>query len=89
DTENVPFGYGGNTAGADGRDAAIRAYLDAEVLPHVPDAWLDPAKTKVGYEIPFTRHFYRYVQPRPLEEIDRDLNELVAEIMELLREVER
>ncbi|AYF99564.1 type I restriction-modification system subunit M [Protaetiibacter intestinalis] len=89
DTENVPFGYGGNTEGASGRDATIRAYLDAEVLPHVPDAWLDPAKTKVGYEIPFTRHFYTYVPPRPLGEIDAELNTLVAEIMELLREVER
>ncbi|WP_341769750.1 class I SAM-dependent DNA methyltransferase [Agromyces protaetiae] len=89
DTENVPFTYGGNLAGAEGRDATVHAYFEAEVRPHVPDAWVDPAKTKVGYEIPFTRHFYTYVPPRPLEEIDRDLNELIAEIMELLREVER
>ncbi|GMA92002.1 HsdM family class I SAM-dependent methyltransferase [Homoserinibacter gongjuensis] len=89
DTENVPFGYGGNTLGADGRDATIAAYFEAEVAPHVPDAWVDPAKTKVGYEIPFTRHFYTYVPPRPLEEIDAELNTLVGEIMELLREVKR
>lgn len=89
DTENVPFTYGGNDRGLEGRDAAIQAYFDAEVAPHVPDAWVDPAKTKVGYEIPFTRHFYKYVPPRPLEEIDRDLNKLVAEIMDLLQEVER
>ncbi len=89
DTENVPFGYGGNTLGADGRDATIAAYFEAEVAPHVPDAWVDSAKTKAGYEIPFTRHFYKYVPPRPLEEIDAELNTLIGEIMELLREVER
>lgn len=89
DTENVPFTYGGNERGAEGRSAAIKAYFDAEVKPHVPDAWWDSAKTKVGYEIPFARHFYKYVPPRPLEEIDADLNTLVGEIMELLREVER
>lgn len=89
DTENVPFTYGGNDRGKAARDAVIQAYFDAEVAPHVPDAWVDPAKTKVGYEIPFTRHFYTYVPPRPLEEIDADLNQLIGEIMELLQEVER
>ena len=89
DSENVPFDYGGNTLGAAGRDATIAAYFEAEVAPHVPDAWVDSAKTKVGYEIPFTRYFYTYVPPRPLEEIDAELNTLVGEIMELLREVER
>lgn len=89
DTENVPFTYGGNDRGADARDAVIEAYFETEVKPHVLDAWVDKAKTKVGYEIPFTRHFYVYEPPRPLEEIDRDLEQLVGEIMELLREVER
>ena len=56
--------------------------------PHVLDAWVDWAKTKTGYEIPFTRHFYQYVPPRPLEEIDADLNRVVGEILEMLREVE-
>lgn len=88
DTENVPFTYGGNTSGDAGRDAVIKAYFDAEVLPHVPDAWVDTKKTKVGYEIPFTRQFYKYVPPRPLAEIDADLEKQVAKIMELLREVE-
>ena len=88
DTENVPFTYGGNTLGSAGAEATIKAYMDAEVLPHVPDAWLDEKKTKVGYEIPFTRHFYTYVPPRPLEEIDADLEKQVAKILELLREVE-
>lgn len=89
DTENVPFTYAGNDRGDDGRDTTIVAYLQTEVLPHVPDAWLDHAKTKVGYEIPFTRQFYVYQPPRPLEEIDAELNELVGEILELLREVEQ
>ncbi|OBC18714.1 restriction endonuclease subunit M [Gordonia sp. 852002-50816_SCH5313054-c] len=88
DTENVPFTYGGNTDGDLGRDASIKAYFDAEVLPHVPDAWVEESKTKVGYEIPFTRHFYKYVPPRPLAEIDADLEKQVSRIMELLREVE-
>lgn len=54
----------------------------------MPDAWVDNKKTKVGYEIPFTRHFYRYAPPRPLAEIDADLEKQVAKILELLREVE-
>ena len=57
------------------------------MLPHVPDAWVDEAKTRKGYEIPFTRHFYRYTPPRPLAEIDADLKQLSAEIFSLLREV--
>jgi type I restriction enzyme M protein len=89
DTENIPFTYNGNDLGDAGRAPAIQAYFEAEVLPHVPDAWIDHAKTKVGYEIPFTRHFYKYVPPRSLEEIDADLNKIVTEIMELLQEVER
>ncbi|WP_074342019.1 type I restriction-modification system subunit M [Mycobacteroides abscessus] len=89
DTENIPFTYGGNTEGDAGRAETIKAYFDAEVLPHVPDAWIDTAKTKVGYEIPFTRHFYKYVPPRPLAEIDADLEKQVAKIMDLLRKVER
>lgn len=78
DTENVPFTYEGG----------IDAYLKTEVLPHGPDAWIDEKKTKVGYEIPFTRHFYQYVPPRPLAEIDADLEAQVAKILNLLREVE-
>ena len=89
DTENVPFTYNGNTDGADGRDATIEAYFDAEVLPHVPDAWVDTAKTKVGYEIPFTRIFYKYQPPRTLEEIDADLEARIARVLDMLREVEQ
>ena len=67
--------------------AAVDAYMAAEVLPFVPDAWVDHAKTKIGYEIPLTRHFYRYVPPRPLEEIDAEIKALEEEIQRLLREV--
>jgi len=88
DTENIPFTYDGNTHGDAARSATIKAYFAAEVLPHIPDAWVDTKKTKVGYEIPFTRHFYKYVPPRPLAEIDADLEKQVAKILELLREVE-
>jgi type I restriction enzyme M protein len=66
---------------------AVSDYMTAEVLPYVPDAWVDHTKTKVGYEIPLTRHFYKYVPPRPLAEIDANIKALEAEIQELLREV--
>lgn len=89
DTENVPFTYGDSTAGVAATTEVIQSYFDAEVKPHVPDAWIDWAKVKVGYEIPFTRHFYKYVPPRPLAEIDADLEKQVAKILDLLREVEQ
>ena len=63
DNENVPL------------SEDIDDYMKREVLPHVPDAWVDDTKTKIGYEIPFTRHFYRYTPPRPLAEIDADIAE--------------
>jgi type I restriction enzyme M protein len=50
----------------------------------VPDAWIDHSKTKIGYEIPLNRHFYRYEPPRPLEEIEADIKTLETEIMNLL-----
>ena len=61
----------------------IEVYFDREVKPHVPDAWIDESKTKVGYEIPFTRHFYRYKALRPLMEIDGEIRNLEAEIRRL------
>jgi type I restriction enzyme M protein len=88
DTENVPVTYAGNTEGDARRAETIKAYFENEVRPHVPDAWVDAKKTKVGYEIPFTRQFYRYVPPRPLSEIDADLEKQVAKIMDLLQVVE-
>ncbi len=87
DTENVPFTYGGSTAGVAGQLEVIQAYFDTEVKPHVPDAWIDWTKTKTGYEIPFTRHFYKYTPPRPLAEIDAEIKQLEAEIQRLLTEV--
>lgn len=61
DTENVPL------------NEDVEEYFKREVLPHAPDAWIDHDKTKVGYEIPFNRHFYVFTPPRPLAEIDADL----------------
>ena len=75
DNENVPLGED------------VGEYLAREVLPHVPDAWVDESKTKIGYEIPFTRHFYVYTPPRPLVQIDAELKQLEAEIQQLLGEV--
>ena len=75
DVENVPL-----------KDD-IDAYFEREVRPHVPDAWMDRSKDKVGYEINFNRHFYKYRPPRPLEVIDAELKEAEEEIMRLLREV--
>ena len=62
-------------------------YLKAEVLPHVPDAWIDHSKTKVGYEIPLTRHFYVYQPPRPLDVIAGEISQLEKDIMAMLSEV--
>lgn len=75
DNENVPLGED------------VNEYMRREVLPHVPDAWVDHEKSKVGYEIPFTRHFYVYKPPRPLAEIDAELKTLESEIQKLLSEV--
>ncbi|EPF2681977.1 type I restriction-modification system subunit M [Vibrio vulnificus] len=83
DNENVPL------------TETVADYFAREVLPHVPDAWIDESKTDpkdgevgiVGYEIPFNRHFYVYQPPRALEDIDADLDEVSAEIMQLLNEV--
>jgi len=66
---------------------AIGDYMRDEVVPYVPNAWVDPEKTKIGYEIPLTRHFYKYVPPRPLDEIDAEIKALEDEIQELLAEV--
>jgi type I restriction enzyme M protein len=63
----------------------IEAYVEAEVLPHVPDAWVDYSKTKLGYEIPVNRHFYVYKPPRPLPDIEQDIETLEGEIAGLLK----
>jgi type I restriction enzyme M protein len=76
DTENVPL------------EDDVDDYFAREVRPFAPEAWIDSAKEKVGYEIPFTRHFYKYVPPRVLAEIDAELDTLVSEIQLLLKEIE-
>jgi type I restriction enzyme M protein len=65
----------------------IGEYMKREVLPHVPDAWVDESKTKVGYEINFNRHFYKYTPPRSLEKIEADLKQIEKEIAGMLEEV--
>jgi type I restriction enzyme M protein len=65
----------------------IGEYMTREVLPHVPDAWVDESKTKTGYEINFNRYFYKYTPPRPLQEIEADLKVIEKEIADMLAEV--
>ncbi len=62
----------------------VETYFAREVLPHAPDAWIDPDKSKVGYEIPFNRHFYVFEPPRPLTEIDVDLKRTTDRILTLI-----
>jgi type I restriction enzyme M protein len=98
DTENIPLprgtalplpmGFGPdqpNDELVEVMRPAIDAYIAAEVLPHVTDAWVDYTKTKVGYEIPITRHFYVYKPPRPLADIETDITTLEGEIAGLLK----
>lgn len=59
-------------------------YMQDEVLPHVPDAWVDYSKTKIGYEIPLNRHFYQYQAPRELAEIKAEITALEQEIIAML-----
>ncbi len=75
DTENVPL------------KEDIYEYFEREVKPYVPDAWIDETKTKIGYEIPFTRHFYKYQPLRPSEEIMKEIMELEKSISEKLKKV--
>ena len=73
DTENVPY-----------KDD-VAEYFQREVLPHAPDAWIDPDKTKLGYEIPFNRHFYVFKPPRPLGEIDAELKQTPDRILDMIK----
>lgn len=73
DTENVPL------------KEDIQEYFKREVLPHAPDAWIDDSKTKVGYEIPFTRQFYVFKPPRPLNAIDADLKATTDKILKMIQ----
>lgn len=62
----------------------VDAYFEREVLPHAPDAWIDHDKTRVGYEIPFNRHFYVFKPPRPLSEIDAELKDVTDRILTMI-----
>jgi type I restriction enzyme M protein len=83
DTESVPLAE------------SIETYFEREVRPHVPDAWIDESKRDerdgnvglVGYEINFNRYFYKYVPPRPLEEIDAEIRDIEKDIVRMLAEV--
>lgn len=77
DTENVPL------------KEDIQAYFQREVLPFAPDAWMDEKKARVGYEIPFTRYFYKYEAPRPSAEIKQEILAIEAELDGALAEVFR
>ncbi len=72
DTENVPL------------SEDVEVYFEREVRPHAPDAWIDLEKTKVGYEIPFNRHFYVFKPPRELAEIDADLKVVTDRILTMI-----
>ena len=94
---NVVLGLKGKQKGKPQPDSALRdtenvpltddvgEYFKREVLPHAPDAWIDPEKTKVGYEIPFNRHFYVFKPPRPLAEIDAELKQTTDRILDMIK----
>lgn len=94
---NIVLGQRGKTKGQPQPDSSLRdtetvplredihAYFAREVVPHAPDAWIDEDKTRVGYEIPFNRHFYVFEPPRPLAEIDADLAQVTARIQQMLK----
>ncbi len=67
--------------------SSVTSYMAAEILPYVPDAWVDYSKTKVGYEIPLARFFYRYAEVRSIEEIDSEIREANEQIRRLLEEL--
>jgi len=95
DTESIPLVAGDDPADAQGIPKSVREFFDHEVKPHVPDAWIDTMRRDekdgkvgiIGYEINFNRYFYKYIPPRPLEDIEADIKKIEAEIMEMLSEV--
>jgi len=89
DQENVPLPAGwlalSETEREDALVDAANAHLETEIRPYVPDAWIDHGKTKVGFEIPFTRQFYVYTPPRPVGEIAQEIKDLEAQIQTWMR----
>lgn len=86
DQENVPLPEGWLALGEEERTKALHdaaeAHLENEIRPYVPDAWIDHTKTKLGFEIPFTREFYVYTPPRPVDEIAAEIKDLEAQIQQ-------
>ena len=89
DTENIPLPLDGRSL-----EQAVEDYMEAEVLPYAPDAWVEPRKNKrtkakeigtIGYEIPFTRYFYEYTPLRPSSEILAEIRDLESSIAESLQ----
>ncbi len=95
DNENAPLSSVSVTWGEDSSESmenkphrrAVKEYVKQEVLFYVPDVWVDHDETKIGYEIPLTLHFHKYVLSGPLNEVNAELKQLEVEINELLREV--
>ena len=91
DAENVPLPDGWFSLAPDERTAALRetaeAHLESEIRPYVPDAWINHTKTKIGVEIPFTRQFYVYEPPRPVEEIAAEIRDLETQIQGWMKDL--
>lgn len=95
DTESIPLAEGREPSSADGVPESVRAFFNREVMPHVPDAWIDTSRRDpkdglvglVGYEINFNRYFYKYVPPRPLEEIEADIRKIEKDIVQMLGDI--
>jgi len=91
DAENVPLPAGWFDLDDDAREKALteaaETYLLTEIHPYVPDAWIDHTKTKVGVEIPFTRQFYVYEPPRPVEEIASEIKKLETQIQTWMKDL--
>ena len=95
DTERVPLSEGEDPVDGKGVPESVRAFFAREVLPHVPDAWIDSARRDqrdgqvgaIGYEINFNRYFYRYTPPRPLAEIEADIQTVEKDILDMLKDM--
>ena len=95
DTERVPLVDGEDPVEGEGVPSSVRAFFEREVTPHVPEAWIDTSKRDhrdgkvgfVGYEINFNRYFYQYKPPRPLPEIEADIQAIEKDIMEMLKDM--
>ena len=89
DQENIPLPAGYLTMTDEEQTQAVihaaERHLTTDIHPYVPDAWIDHDKTKIGYEIPFTRQFYIYTPPRPVAEIRAEINALEEQIQQWMK----